>query len=66
MAANRLKQVTDSVKMSGCDRVIVMGDFNDVPSATEFDVLKPELVNLSEPLSGKGEGLSDLTGNGIL
>ncbi len=56
LAANRLKQVADSVKMSGCDRVIVMGDFNDVPSASEFDVLKPELVNLSVPLFGKGEG----------
>lgn len=56
LAANRLKQVADSVRGEGCERLIVMGDFNDVPSAAEFDVLKPGLVNLSEPLSGKGEG----------
>lgn len=56
LAAKRLKQVTDSVKMSGCDRLIVMGDFNDVPTASEFDVLKPGLTNLSEPLFRKGEG----------
>ncbi len=56
LAAERLKQVTDSVMMSGCDRVIVMGDFNDVPSAAEFDILKPGLTNLSEPLFRKGQG----------
>lgn len=56
LAANRLKQVADSVRGEGCERLIVMGDFNDVPSAAEFDVLKPGLVNLSEPLSGKGDG----------
>ncbi len=56
LAAKRLKQVADSVRMSGCERLIVMGDFNDAPSAAEFDILKPELINLSEPLFRKGEG----------
>ena len=55
-AAERLRQVADSVHDEGCKRIIVMGDFNDVPSAEAFARLRPLLVNVSEALDKKGEG----------
>lgn len=55
-AAERLQQVADSVYNEGCKRIIVMGDFNDVPSAEAFARLSPLLVNVSEELDKKGEG----------
>lgn len=55
-AAERLRQVADSVHNEGCKRIIVMGDFNDVPSAEAFARLGPLLVNVSEELDKKGEG----------
>lgn len=55
-AAERLRQVADSVHDEGCKRIIVMGDFNDVPSAEAFARLSPLLVNVSEELDKKGEG----------
>ena len=55
-AAERLRQVADSVCNEGCKRIIVMGDFNDVPSAEAFARLSPLLVNVSEELDKKGEG----------
>lgn len=55
-AAERLRQVADSVYDEGCKRIIVMGDFNDVPSAEAFARLGPLLVNVSEALDKKGEG----------
>ena len=55
-AAERLRQVADSVCNEGCKRIIVMGDFNDIPSAEAFARLSPLLVNVSEELDKKGEG----------
>lgn len=55
-AASRLREVADSVYGDGCRRIVVMGDFNDVPSARAFTRLEPLLVNVSAPLAEKGEG----------
>lgn len=56
MAAERLCSVVDSIYYEGCRDILVMGDFNDVPSAAEFDVLKALMTNLSAPLAARGEG----------
>lgn len=56
LAAERLCSVMDSVRMNCCANQVVMGDFNDVPEAVEFNVLNCNLENLARPLSGKGEG----------
>ena len=55
-AAERLYAVVDSVRAAGCRDVLTMGDFNDVPSASEFNVLKALMRNLSAPLAERGEG----------
>lgn len=55
-AAERLRSVVDSIYSEGCRDILVMGDFNDVPSATEFNVLSTLMTNLSAPLAARGEG----------
>lgn len=55
-AAARLREAVDSLRSSGIDNVIVMGDFNDTPESREFNVLKPVLTNAAEPLAARGEG----------
>ena len=56
LAAERLRAAADSIYASGKQNIIVMGDFNDVPSAREYNVLRPLLVNAADSLASDGEG----------
>ncbi len=55
-AASRLREVADSVYNEGCHGIVVMGDFNDIPSARAFSRLEPLLFNASAQLAASGEG----------
>ena len=48
-----LKEMCDSLANRN---LIVMGDFNDVPSASQFDMLDNRLVNKSDSLHAAGRG----------
>ena len=48
-----LKEMCDSLANRN---LIVMGDFNDVPSAAQFDMLDSSLVNKSDSLHAAGRG----------
>ena len=48
-----LKEMCDSL---GNRNIIVMGDFNDVPSAAQFDMLEESLINKSDSLHAAGRG----------
>lgn len=50
-AMTALKEMCDSL---GNRNIIVMGDFNDVPSAAQFDMLDDSLVNKSDSLHAAG------------
>ena len=50
---NALKEMCDSLK--GCE-IIAMGDFNDHPDASQFDILKDLLVNKADSLADSGRG----------
>lgn len=52
-AMTALKEMCDSL---GNRNLIVMGDFNDVPSAAQFDMLDDSLVNKSDSLHAAGRG----------
>ena len=52
-AMTALKEMCDSL---GNRNIIVMGDFNDVPSAAQFDMLDNILVNKSDRLHAAGRG----------
>ena len=52
-AMTALKEMCDSL---GNRNIIVMGDFNDVPSAAQFDMLDNSLVNKSDSLHAAGRG----------
>ena len=52
-AMTALKEMCDSI---GNRNIIVMGDFNDVPSAAQFDMLDDILVNKSDSLHAAGRG----------
>lgn len=52
-AMTALKEMCDSLRNRN---IIVMGDFNDVPSAAQFDMLDNILVNKSDSLHAAGRG----------
>ena len=52
-AMTALKEMCDSL---GNRNIIVMGDFNDVPSAAQFNMLDNILVNKSDSLHAAGRG----------
>ena len=52
-AMTALKEMCDSLSNRN---LIVMGDFNDVPSAVQFDMLDDSLVNKSDSLHAAGRG----------
>ena len=52
-AMTALKEMCDSLSNRN---LIVMGDFNDVPSAAQFDMLDNILVNKSDSLHAAGRG----------
>ena len=52
-AMTALKEMCDSLSNRN---LIVMGDFNDVPSAAQFDMLDDSLVNKSDSLHAAGRG----------
>ena len=52
-AMTALKEMCDSLSNRN---LIVMGDFNDVPSAVQFDMLDNSLVNKSDSLHAAGRG----------
>ena len=52
-AMESLVELCDSI---GSDKQIVMGDFNDIPSAEQFDIVAGKLVNKAESFSIRGEG----------
>ena len=52
-AMTALKEMCDSLSNRN---LIVMGDFNDVPSAAQFDMLDDSLVNKSDSLHAVGRG----------
>ena len=53
-AVKRLRQLTDSLKQCGIDRIVAMGDFNDTPESPLYNHL--DLTNLSKELHDRGEG----------
>lgn len=55
-AMTALKELCDSVQSSGSRRIIAMGDFNDTPDASAFDIIAPVLVNKAGCLYERGEG----------
>ena len=55
--AETLKHYVDSLlEVRSQPYIIVMGDFNDVPSAAQFDMLDNILVNKSDSLHAAGRG----------
>ena len=52
-AMESLVELCDSI---GSDKQIVMSDFNDIPSAEQFDIVAGKLVNKAESFSIRGEG----------
>ena len=52
-AMESLFELCDSI---GPTKQIIMGDFNDIPSAEQFDKLTGKLINKAENFSIKGEG----------
>ena len=52
-AMQSLVELSDSI---GSDKQIIMGDFNDIPSAEQFDIVAGKLTNKAESFSIKGEG----------
>ena len=52
-AMESLVELCDSI---GPTKQIIMGDFNDIPSAEQFDKLTGKLINKAENFSIKGEG----------
>lgn len=52
-AMTALKEMCDSLSNRN---LIVMGDFNDVPSASQFDMLDDSLVNKADSLHAAGRG----------
>ena len=55
-AAARLRSAVDSLSAAGQEKIIVMGDFNDVPSSAAFDTLRPVLQVWGPEFEGRGEG----------
>lgn len=51
-----LKGVCDSLKTSGEENIVVMGDFNDEPDSPAAKYLGSCLVNMSDSLAAGGEG----------
>lgn len=62
VAADRLRCITDSLRRTGEERILVCGDFNDTPAAPVFRRLTAPaggtvpLVNITEPLARRGLG----------
>lgn len=52
-AMQALKDLADSL---GNKNIIAMGDFNDTPDASSFDIIDGTLKNLGIPLHERGEG----------
>lgn len=52
-AMESLVELCDSV---GSDKQIVMGDFNDIPSAEQFEKVSDILINKAQELSDQGKG----------
>jgi exonuclease III len=52
-AMTALKEMCDSLSNRN---LIVMGDFNDVPSASQFDMLDDSLINKADSLHAAGRG----------
>ncbi|MGM9765403.1 MAG: hypothetical protein ACI3ZO_03505, partial [Candidatus Cryptobacteroides sp.] len=55
-ASVALRDLCDSIISSGTSSVVAMGDFNDVPSSSAFNPLKPMMLNMSEAFENAGEG----------
>ena len=56
LAAERLEGLTDSLFRTGVKRLVVCGDFNDVPVSEAFDGLNGSLDNLALPFHSSGRG----------
>lgn len=52
-AMQSLVELCDSM---GSEKQIIMGDFNDTPSAEQFNIIAGKLINKAEKFSIKGEG----------
>ena len=55
-AVRRLRFLADSLRDTGTDRIVAMGDFNDTPDNPVFRLLEPALINLAAPLYRQGHG----------
>ena len=53
---NTLKSLCDSLVSSGSKGIVAMGDFNDVPTASQFGIMDSLLINKGLPLHEKREG----------
>ena len=56
LAVRRLAFLADSLRRSGTDRIVAMGDFNDTPANPLYKLLEPGLRNLAEPQHRQGKG----------
>lgn len=56
MALMRLRQLADSLRAEGTLRILAMGDMNDTPENSAFQLLSPVLENRAAELHRKGEG----------
>lgn len=56
IASKALKEVCDSVMSDGTERVVAMGDFNDIPSSLCFEALRPVMYNMADSFEKDGRG----------
>ena len=56
VAMRALKLMCDSIILADKVPILAMGDFNDTPDGSQFDLLDGVLLNKSVPLFQKGEG----------
>ena len=55
-AVERLGEIADSLQNAGITRMVAMGDFNDTPDNSVYQVLEPRLHNLAASLWKGGRG----------
>ena len=54
---NSLKELIDSLSSDSLGKgIIAMGDFNDTPDASQFEIIGEDMKNLGSALSQEGEG----------
>ena len=55
-AMNVMRSLCDSLKASGREKIVAMGDFNDTPDGSQFKMMDYILENKGLPLHDEGKG----------